>query len=291
MKLIAAVAALVFAAPAWAAEKCDAVESKLPDHVPFQQPRGPTVGLALGSGSYHALAHVGVIEALDAAGVDVRVVTGTSAGALIGALWASGMPGIDIEKRAIAAGWDDIGRFSPSSDGFMSNAKLRTELDAIFAGRPIESWPKRFGAVATEIANGHRRILMTGSGGVAVQASTAMPVLFAPVTIDREKLADGALVEPVPVDAARALGADYVIAIDVAYRPYEEAVSGISGYAFQSMHILVNALAERQLKDADLVIRLDVHHLMDCGKPALVAAGRDAMLRALPDLALGLARR
>jgi NTE family protein len=98
-------------------------------------------------------------------------------------------------------------------------------------------------------------------------------------------------VEPVPVDAARALGADYVIAIDVAYRPYEEAVSGISGYAFQSMHILVNALAERQLKDADLVIRLDVHHLMDCGKPALVAAGRDAMLRALPDLALGLARR
>jgi len=285
-------AAVALAMPAWPAAKCDAgVSPPIPTSTPFEQPRGPSVGLALGSGSYHALAHIGVIEALEAAHVNIRVVSGTSAGALIGSLWASGMPGREIERLAVAEDWGHLGSFTPSSSGLMSNARIRAQLDELFGGRPIESWPRRFGAVATDVDNGHRRLLMTGSGASAVQASTAMPVLFEPVILDGVKLADGALVEPVPVTAAREMGADYVIAIDVAYRPYEEPVSGIAGYAFQAMHILVNTLAERQLRDADLVIRLDLHHLMGCGPAVFVAAGRDAMARALPELAKGLARR
>lgn len=292
-RLAAALAAILFTTCAWAAtSKCD--ETPTPATPPgpgaFKQPPGRTIGLALGSGSFHALAHVGVIEALESAGVEVRIVSGTSAGALIGSLWASGMPARDIEHLALKGEWDDVGRFTPSTSGFMSNDRLRRQLDTIFAGRLIESWPKRFGAVATNMANGHRRVFMTGNGATAIQASTAMPVLFEPVIIDGERFADGALVEPVPVDTARSLGANYVIAIDVAYRPYEEPVSGITGNAFQAMHILVNTLAERELRDADLVIRLDVHHLMGCGRAALIAAGRDAMTRALPDLEKGLAR-
>jgi NTE family protein len=116
-------------------------------------------------------------------------------------------------------------------------------------------------------------------------------MLFQPVLVDGRELADGALVEPVPVRTARDLGATYVIAIDVAFRPYEEPVKGLSGHAFQAMHVLVNSLAAEQLKGADLAIRLDLHHLMDCGRPALIAAGRDAMARALPELERGLARR
>jgi NTE family protein len=276
--------ALIVATNAVAAPDCDIPRSTLHDVQEIHVPPGRTVALALGSGSFHGLAHIGVIEALEAAKVDVHIVTGTSVGALVGSLWASGMPGSEIERAAVARGWSRIGQFSPSSDGFMSNANLRTQLEPLFADRPIESWPKRFAAVATDMSNGHRRLLMTGSGALAVQASTAMPALFAPVLVNGAKLADGALVEPVPVEAARALGASFVIAVDVAYRPYEEAASGITGYGFQSMHILVNSLAERQLRDADFVLRLDVHHVMGCGPEALVAAGRETMARTLPDL-------
>jgi NTE family protein len=285
-------AALLALAPfAGAADSCAVAGAGLPERLAFRQPPGLVVGLALGSGSMHALAQIGVIEVLDAAGIDVQVVSGTSAGALVGSVWASGMSGGEIERMALSGGWDETGRFAPSRNGLMSNARLRKQLEQAFAGRPIESWPRRFGAVATNLSNGHRRIIMAGSGAAAVQASTAVPVLYGPVMLGGERLADGALLEPIPVATAHALGADFVIAVDVAYRPYEDEAGGIVDIGFQAMHILVNALAERQRDDADLVVRLDVHALMKCGHAALIGAGRAAMTRALPDLEMALARK
>jgi NTE family protein len=246
---------------------------------------GMRVGLALGSGSVHGLAHIGVIEALEARGVDVKVVSGTSAGAVVGSLWASGMPAASIEAFAKSSDFEHLGDFVPSWQGLLRNDTLRRRLDEAFGGRPMQAWPRRFGAVATNLDNGNRRVLSDGDGAVAVQASTAMPVYFAPVRIAGERLGDGALVEPVPVRAARELGADYVIAVDVAYRPYEESASGLVQNGFQAMHILVNALAEGEMRDADFPIRLDVHHtMMDCGAQALVAAGREAVARQWPQL-------
>jgi len=209
----------------------------------------------------------------------------------VGALWASGMPADEIEHRALSGAWDDAGPVAITRDGLRSNAYLRRHLEEALAGRPIESWPRRFGAVATNVADGSRRILMTGDGAVAVQASSAVPVMYGPVTIGGERLADGALVEPVPAATARALGADFVIAVDVNYRPYEDDAGGIVDLGFQAMHILVNSLAEAQRDEADLVVRLDVHALMKCGHAALVGAGREAMTRALPDLQAALARK
>jgi NTE family protein len=252
---------------------------------------GMRVGVAFGSGSMHGLAHVGVIQALEASGLEVRVVSGTSAGAIVGSLWASGLDSVEIERLATQLDWDAMGRLAPSSEGLLTGVPMREELARRFDGRPIEAWPRRFGAVATNMATGQRRVLMSGDGARAVQASSAIPVLYRPVTIGREKLADGALVEPVPVQAARDLGADYVIAVDVAYRPYEEPARGLSGQAFQAMHILTNRLAERELADADFALKLDVHHaFMACGRAGLVLAGREAMQRSLPALEASLAR-
>lgn len=173
----------------------------------------------------------------------------------------------------------------------MRQRPIRDELERVFGGRPMQRWPRRFGAVATNMVNGQRRLLTSGDGARAVQASAAMPVLFHPVAIGGEKLADGALVEPVPVDAAREMGADFVIGIDVAYRPYEAPAGGLSGQAFQAMHILTNQLAERQLRDADFALRLDVHRqFVTCGPRGLVTAGHLAMLRELPALAAALAQ-
>jgi NTE family protein len=146
--------------------------------------------------------------------------------------------------------------------------------------------------VATNLETGGARLLMTGDGATAVQASTAVPVLFQPVTVDGERLADGALVQPVPVKAARDLGADYVIGVDVAYRPYEEPASGLTQFGFQAMHILINSLAAEEMRGADFPLRLDVHRqLMDCGPESLIAAGREAVRRAWPQLSRSLAAR
>lgn len=253
--------------------------------------QGPRVGVALGSGSSHGLAHVGAIQELEARGLEVEVVAGTSVGALFGALWASGLSGADIERIARDAQWLHGARLAFSWQGLYSNDPLHDELERLFRGRPIEEWPKRFGAVATNLSNGHRRLLTSGPGALAVRASSAVPGYFKPVLVNGEKLADGALVEPVPAEAARALGADFVIAIDVAYRPYEENVDSAAQYAFQAMHILVNALAERQLPAADVALRLDVHRtLVSEGREAVLAEGREAVRRAWPQIESALAR-
>jgi len=246
---------------------------------------GMRIGLALGSGSIHGLAHIGVIEALEARGVDVKVVAGTSVGALVGGLYASGMKGRDIEAMAKTMDLEHMGDFVPSWQGLLHNDDLRERLAEAFGGRPIQTWPRRFGAVASNLDNGMRRVLDSGDGALAVQASTAMPVYFVPVTVNGERLGDGALVEPVPVRTARELGADYVIAVDVAYRPYEARASGLLQNGFQAMHILVNSLAQTDMRAADFRIRIDAHHtMMECGDEALVAAGRAAVARQWPAL-------
>jgi NTE family protein len=284
-ELIAALLACVLGAlPAHAAPAGCATAPPGP-HVAVEPlaARGLTVGLALGSGSMHGLAHIGVIQELEARGVDVRVVAGTSVGALVGALWASGLSGDEIHRMSRTASFDELGEFAASFQGLFNNDALRPPLEVAFRKRPIESWPRRFGAVAARLADGQRQLITRGDGATAVQASSAVPVMFRPVAVRGELLADGALVEPVPVRAARDLGADFVIAVDVAYRPAEGEARGITQYAFQAMHILVNSLATHQLAGADVPMRLDLHHIfMACGNDGLVAEGRQAVRRAWP---------
>ena len=255
-------------------------------------PAGTRVGLALGSGSMHGLAHIGVIQEFEARGLKVDVVAGTSVGALVGALWASGVDADRIAAMSRSGHLQDWGGFAGSWQGLFSSEALRAPLDSAFQQRPIEAWPKRFGAVATNVANGERRVISTGDGAAAVRASTAVPVLYSPVTVKGERLVDGALVEPVPVIAARELGANFVIGVDVAYRPYEEAASGITQYAFQAMHILVNSLSKVQMRSADLVLHLNLHHrFMECGNESLIAAGREAVATAWPEIARAFLKR
>jgi NTE family protein len=254
--------------------------------------RGLRIGIALGSGGMHGFAHIGVIQELEAQGIRPKIVTGTSAGALMGALWASGLSGEQIETLARANDWNDFAQFSPSFRGLYVNDRLAQTLAAVFSGHPIESWPRRFGAIAVNVDNGAHRVLLRGNAARAVQASTALPLLFQPVDIDGEPLADGALVEPIPVDTARSLGADYVIAVDVAYKPYEERVAGLSAYGFQVMHILINALGAEALARADFPLRMDLHELyVTCGGEALIGAGRTAVRRAWPSLKRSLESR
>lgn len=247
---------------------------------PFSQartgPRRARVALALGSGSHHGHALIGVLREFERRGWKPDLVVGTSVGAMVGALWASGMDSDAIEKAAGRFTMWRNAKFSWPQRGLFSNRGLQEAVRALVGARPIESWPVPFAAVAADLATGERVLLDRGDAGRAVGASAAMPVLCRPVEWQGRRLVDGALVEPVPCKAARDLGAERVVGVDIAYRPVDAAVVSVAESGFQAMHILVNSLAAEQARHADVNLRLSLHSLMEGRSDyasALVRAG------------------
>jgi len=233
------------------------------------------------------MAHVGAIRAFRTLGARPAVIAGCSAGAIAGGLWAAGRSSDEIEALALDDSWRDDDRWRWPHFGLGQLSHLQRLIDELTRGARIEELPIPFVAVATDLVSGRGESLRQGRLAPAIAASASVPVMYEPVRIDGRLLVDGALTAPLPIDAARALGAEVVIAIDVAYRPYEESVSGITGVAFQMFHIMVNQLIAEQVRRADFAIRLDVHALMKDGPNprALARAGEQAVHDAWPTLA------
>ena len=246
--------------------------------------RRKRLGLALGSGSMHGLAHIGVQRALERLQQPVHAIAGTSAGAIVGALWAAGLDARQVEAIERRLDWSRSTSWVLPLAGLVRNDGLQRALDEAVGGRRIEQLPIAFAAVATDAANGERIALTRGPVGASVGASSAIPVLFEPVRIGSRDLVDGSLTAPVPVDVARELGAAVVVAVDVAYRPGDAPASGLMDRAFQALHIMINALAAEQTRRADLTLRLALHQLMRDGDnpAALIAAGDAALVAAWP---------
>jgi NTE family protein len=179
-------------------------------------PARPRVGLALGSGSARGWAHLGVIRALQQAGVEPDLVCGTSIGALVGAAFAAGELE-RFERWVEGMSLTEVMSFlDPTlAGGLLKGERLMDYFRRNFVDRPIESLSVPFGAVATALRTGTEVWLRAGSTVDAVRASLALPVLFTPVARDGTVLVDGGLVNPVPVSLARAMGAEVVIAVDL----------------------------------------------------------------------------
>jgi NTE family protein len=177
----------------------------------------PRIGLALSGGAARGWAHIGVLKALAANGLTPDVVAGTSIGALVGGVWATGkLPELEewvraINKRRILGLMD----FRFGGAGLIAGGRLADLLVKNLGDLRIEDLPVRFAAIATELGTGHEIWLTQGSLSDAMRASYALPGLFNPVKIAGRWLMDGALVNPVPVTAARALGARLVIAVNL----------------------------------------------------------------------------
>ena len=178
--------------------------------------RKPRVGLALGSGSARGWAHVGVIRALERAGIHPDLVCGTSIGALVGAAYVGGELE-RFEQWLLGLGVKEVLSFMDvrMNGGMIKGERLMEFFRRTFIDRPIEELEKPFAAVATALQTGAEVWLREGSTVEAVRASIALPALFTPVLRDGHLLVDGALVNPVPVSLARAMGADIVIAVDL----------------------------------------------------------------------------
>jgi NTE family protein len=179
--------------------------------------RRPTIGLVLGGGAARGFAHIGIIRALAARGIVPDVVVGTSIGAVVGGCYATG--NLDsfeewargLQPRNIFSYLD----FNLSGSGLIGGDKLATKLDATLGTARIDDMAVKYAAIATEVRTGHEIWLTHGRLTDAIRASYALPGIFAPVNIGGRWLFDGALVNPVPVSAARALGAEIVIAANV----------------------------------------------------------------------------
>ncbi|APG11012.1 NTE family protein [Bradyrhizobium sp. JR7.2] len=180
--------------------------------------RRPVIGLALGGGAARGFAHIGILRTLAANGIVPDVVVGTSIGAVVGGLYAAGRLdtlqewGRSLQGMRNILGYLDI-RLSGS--GLIGGEKLATRLEDAVGQTLIEDLPIKFAAVATEVRTGHEIWLTRGRVVDAMRASYALPGIFSPVLIGDRWLVDGALVNPVPVSAARALGAEIVIAANL----------------------------------------------------------------------------
>ncbi len=185
---------------------------------PGRNPKSPgKVGLALGSGSARGWSHIGVIRALTEAGVQVDCVSGTSIGALVGAVYAAGKINV-LETWVRQLEWKQILSFMdvvlPKS-GLIDGRKIADFVRQHIQVENIEELPIPFGAVATDLRMGQEVVLREGDIIEAVRASISLPGIFTPVEKDHAFLIDGGLVNPLPVSAARDMGADFVIAVDL----------------------------------------------------------------------------
>ena len=245
------------------------------------------IGIALGGGAAKGFAHIGVIKMLEANGFAPSVVAGTSAGSVVGALYASGMNAFELQEKAVALDEARIRDLQLSSGGLVLGQKLEDYVNEQVRRKPLEQLAKPFVAVATRLEDGERTVFARGNTGQAVRASSSVPGVFQPVTIGKYHYVDGGIVSPVPVDAARQLGADVVVAVDISNKARGQTPSNLLGALNQSIAIMGQKLGQAELARADITIRPQV---LDMGpadftqRASAIVEGEKAALAVMPQL-------
>ena len=249
----------------------------------------PRIGLALGGGAARGFAHVGVIQVLEEAGIRPTLVTGTSAGSLVAALYASGKSGAQLQhiaetmEEATIADWT----LQIFTRGVLRGEALAKYVNAQVGQKPIEAMAMPLGIVATDLNSGNEVLFQRGDTGTAVRASSAVPAVFQPVKVGTREYVDGGLVSPVPVRAARKMGAELVIAVDISSPPEASSANGTLDILLQTFTIMGKSISSIELKDADVLVRPQLAGVSSAdfsARKRSIEAGRQAMLLALPQL-------
>ncbi|HEY8606333.1 MAG TPA: patatin-like phospholipase family protein [Noviherbaspirillum sp.] len=236
------------------------VQPPSPAATTTQPPARPVrIGLALGGGAARGFAHIGVIKALEAQGIIPDIVVGTSAGSLVGALYAAGNDGFALQKLALAMDEAAISDWSvplfARATGVLKGEALQHYVNRALGNQPIEKLKKPFGAVATDLQSGEAILFRRGNAGAAVRASSAVPGVFQPVRVGDRSYVDGGLVSPVPVRFAREMGADFVIAVNISAQPDAQPADSSLEVLLQTFAIMGQSINRYELKEADVVIQ------------------------------------
>jgi len=263
---------------------------------PLDKPqRSIRVGLALGGGAARGFAHIGVIKALEARNIQVDLVAGTSAGSVVGALYASGMNGFALNKLALTMDEASISDWAMPfrTRGFLQGIALQNYLNTTLNNRPIEKMVKPLGVVATDLKTGQPILFQRGNTGIAVRASCSVPSIFEPVKIGGHEYVDGGLVSPVPASFARKMGADFVIAVDISQRPESGLTASSFDVLMQTFTIMGQTIKAYELdKYADIVIRPNLAAMSGSDfsqRNAAILAGEEAVAKMMPELQRKLA--
>jgi NTE family protein len=222
----------------------------------------PGIGLALGGGFARGFAHLGVLQVLEQHRIPISCIAGTSVGSILGAAYASGAPLARIIATCQTLRVRDIARWRVSRLGLASNCRLGDLVDRVFEARHFEDLRIPMAVVATDLNSGEPVVITHGNLIDAIRASCAFPGLFEPVEIGTRCLVDGGLVAPVPTQAARDLGAAFVLGVSVGM---QDGYRGTPNNIFQVVSRAVTAAQKHQLeiweRHADLVLRPDVQSL------------------------------
>ena len=253
----------------------------------------PKIALALGGGAARGFAHVGVIKALEAQGIVPDIVVGTSAGSVVGALYAGGYGGFDLQKIALQMEEAQVSDWGLPDRGVIKGEALQNFVNRTLNNRPLEKLNKPFAAVATDLKSGEAVVFRSGNTGMAVRASSSVPGVFQPVAINGREYVDGGLVAPVPVRAARELGADFVIAVDISAKPRDGKTQSSLDVLLQTFAIMGQSISKFELAEADMVIRPWTPEIKSTdfeSRHLAVLEGEKAVAAVLPDLRARLAR-
>lgn len=271
--------------------------------VPAAVKRPPArIALALGGGAARGFAHVGVIKALEAQGIVADIVVGTSAGSVVGALYASGLTPFQIQELSMSMEEEQIldgsGLYKCIAQTVVSTVRgcikgqaLQDFINRNVGNRPIEKLKKTFGAVATNLNSGEKIVFRSGNTGMAVRASASVPVVFQPVTISGQDYVDGGLVAPVPSREARSLGADFVIAVDISDRPQDRKTTAIADILWQTFSIFGQTINQHEHASADIVVRPNTSGLPSANaseRHKAIFEGEKAVAAILPELKVKL---
>lgn len=255
--------------------------------LPASPPPPIKIGIALGGGAAKGFAHIGVIKMLEANGFAPTVVAGTSAGSVVGALYASGMSAFELQEKAVALDEAKIRDLQLSSGGLVLGQKLEDYVNQQVKRQPLERLAKPFVAVATRLEDGTRTVFSRGNTGQAVRASSSVPGVFQPVAIGKYHFVDGGVASPVPVDAARQLGADIVVAVDISSKARGQTPTGMLGTVSQSIAIMGQKLGQAELARADVIVRpqvLDIGATDFTQRANAILEGEKAALAAMPKI-------
>ncbi len=250
------------------------------------------IGLALGGGAARGFAHVGVIKALEAAGIAVDVVTGTSAGSMVAVLYASGMNAQQLQQASSTMDEATLADWTLSTRGMIKGQALQDYVNGQIKSRTLDQMTRPVGVVATDFESGQAVTFVRGNAGMAVRASASIPGVFTPTKIGERTYVDGGLASPVPAKAAKTMGADFVIAIDISARPGKPP-EGLAATLNQTVAIMGQNLRNEELKTyADIVIHPNLDHVSGTdfkSRTLSIAEGEAATVREMVQIKAAIA--
>ncbi|ROH87832.1 patatin-like phospholipase family protein [Stagnimonas aquatica] len=257
-------------------------------------PPPPKIALALGGGAARGFAHIGVIKVLESHGLKPEMVVGTSAGSVAGALYSAGYSGFDLQQMAFDLDRATVSDWTLFGKGLIKGDALRHFINGAVKNKTIQQLKPRFACVAVKLKTGEAVLFERGETGLAVQASSAVPGVFAPARIGDEDYVDGGLVSVVPIRYARQMGADFVIAVDVAAPPDQREAQGKLDVVMRTFGIMGKTIRESEYPLADVVVVPDMRDVTSTdfeGKHRAILAGERAAQAALPELRAKLKAR